>query len=290
LTATGLSGTGWSCTLGTLTCTRSTVLAAGASYPPVTVTVTVASTAPASVTNQVTVSGGGETNTANNSASDLAAIMSPTSGLVAAYSFNEGTGTTAADASGTGNTGTLTDATWTTAGKYGGALSFDGSSALVSVLDAPSLHLSTAMTLEAWVKPSAVIDGWSDVIYKGDDTYFLEGIPAVGGTFGSTWDETSGPAALSVNTWTHLAGTYDGVMLRLYVNGIQVSSQTQTGNLATSSDPLQIGGDSIYGQYFEGTIDEVRVYNVALTATQIQHDMNTPIDTVGLMPALRQIR
>ena len=74
LTATALAGTGWSCTLGTLTCTRSDALAAGASYPAVTVTVNVASTAPASVTNQATVSGGGETNTANNSASDPTAI------------------------------------------------------------------------------------------------------------------------------------------------------------------------------------------------------------------------
>ena len=74
LTATALAGTGWSCTLGTLTCTRSDVLAGGASYPAVTVTVTVASTAPASVTNQATVSGGGETNTANDTASDPTAI------------------------------------------------------------------------------------------------------------------------------------------------------------------------------------------------------------------------
>ena len=74
LTATALSGTGWSCTVGTLTCTRSDALARGASYPAVTVTVNVASTAPASVTNQVTVSGGGETNTANDSASDATAI------------------------------------------------------------------------------------------------------------------------------------------------------------------------------------------------------------------------
>src|SRR6185369_1791361 len=74
LTATALTGTGWSCTLATLTCTRSDALAAGTNYPAVTVTVTVASTAPASVTNQATVSGGGETNTANNSASDPTAI------------------------------------------------------------------------------------------------------------------------------------------------------------------------------------------------------------------------
>jgi len=70
LAATALSGTGWTCTLGTLTCTRSDVLANGSSYPAITLTVTVANNAAASVTNSVTVSGGGETNTANDSATD----------------------------------------------------------------------------------------------------------------------------------------------------------------------------------------------------------------------------
>src|SRR4029434_8869693 len=70
----GLSGTGWTCTLASLTCTRSTALGAGASYPVITLTVNVSSTAPASVTNTAAVSGGGEVNTANNSASDVTAI------------------------------------------------------------------------------------------------------------------------------------------------------------------------------------------------------------------------
>ena len=74
LTATAISGTGWSCVLGTLTCTRSNALAAGASYPVITVTVTVANNAAASVTNSVSVSGGGQTNTANDTATDPTTI------------------------------------------------------------------------------------------------------------------------------------------------------------------------------------------------------------------------
>jgi uncharacterized repeat protein (TIGR01451 family) len=74
LTATAISGTGWTCTLATLTCTRSNALAAGSSYPVITVTVTVANNAAASVTNSVNVSGGGQTNTANDTATDPTTI------------------------------------------------------------------------------------------------------------------------------------------------------------------------------------------------------------------------
>jgi len=84
LTATALSGSGWTCTVATRTCTTSTVLANGASYPAITLTVTVASTALASVTNSVTVSGGGDTTTGNNTGTD-ATTVSPT---VATVSVN----------------------------------------------------------------------------------------------------------------------------------------------------------------------------------------------------------
>jgi uncharacterized repeat protein (TIGR01451 family) len=74
LTATALNGTGWSCTLGTLTCTRSDALSASSNYPAITLTVNVANNAAASITNTATVGGGGETNTANDSASDVTTI------------------------------------------------------------------------------------------------------------------------------------------------------------------------------------------------------------------------
>ena len=208
-------------------------------------------------------------------------IAAGSPGLVAAYGFEEGTGTTAADLSGNGNTGTLNGATWTTAGKYGKGLVFNGTSALVSAPDATSLHLTTAMTLEAWVKPSAVTTGWRDVIYKGNDNYYLEGtsdhsgVPGSGGTFAGS--PLYGTSALAVTTWSHLATTYDGATLRLYVNGAQVASRAQTGAIAVSTNPLEIGGDLLNGQYFNGTIDEARVYNRALTAVEVQADGNTSV-------------
>lgn len=75
LTATGLTGTGWSCTLATLTCTRSDALAAGASYTPLTLTVTVAVNAPVNLVNSATVSGGGESNPANDTSSDPTTVV-----------------------------------------------------------------------------------------------------------------------------------------------------------------------------------------------------------------------
>ena len=202
------------------------------------------------------------------------------SGLVAAYGFEEGRGASVADLSGNGNTGTLSrGVTWTTHGRFGSALKFDGSSGRVDILDVPSLRLTTAMTLEAWVNPATVSNNWSNLIYKGNDNYALAatsdqaGPPA--GRRGV--NKASGTALLPTNIWTHLAVTYDKTMVRLYVNGMQVSSRASTADIPTSAFPLQIGGDSLHGQYFQGLIDEVRVYNRALSQAEIQADMNTPL-------------
>ena len=207
----------------------------------------------------------------------------PPPGLVAAYGFNEGSGTLVTDLSGNGNNGTISGATWTTSGRYGNALSFNGTNALVTVNNAPSLQLTSAMTLEAWVYPTTVNSTWQDVIYKGNDNYYLEGTssnsghPVAGAIVGGVYAAAIGPNSLTANTWAHLAETYDGATVRLYVNGWQVASHAQTGAIATSTNPLQIGGDSIYGQYFAGRIDEVRIYNLALSVAEIQSDLNTPL-------------
>ncbi|HET8754994.1 MAG TPA: hypothetical protein VFM58_03245 [Solirubrobacteraceae bacterium] len=76
-------------------------------------------------------------------------------GPVAAYGFDEGSGTAITDSSGTGNDGSTSGTTWSTAGRFGPALSFNGSGAAVTIPDSSSLDLSSGMTLEAWVNPSA---------------------------------------------------------------------------------------------------------------------------------------
>src|SRR5262245_2205408 len=165
----------------------------------------------------------------------VGALAQTPAGPVAAYSFDEGTGTLVGDASGNGHNGAAANASWTAGGKFGGAMVFNGSNTLVTIPDAAALRLTTGMTLEAWVKPSVVTAEWRDVIYKGDDNYYLEATtssaarPGAGVIVGSAHVETFASAALTVNTWAHLAATYDGTVLRLYVNGVQVSTRNRTG-------------------------------------------------------------
>src|SRR5882724_6206253 len=203
-------------------------------------------------------------------------------GLVAAYAFNEGSGTTVADVSGNNNNGTISAATWTTAGKFGSALVFNGTSAQVTVPNATSLQLTTGMTLEVWVFPTGSLAGWRAVLDKNVDGYYLmassdpNNRPAVGGTWTGGNQNTAAPSALALNVWTHLAASFDGATVRLYVNGVQVASQAQTTPFAATTGTLQIGADS-YGEFFAGRIDEVRIYNRALSAAEIQTDMNTAV-------------
>ena len=94
---------------------------------------------------------------------------------------------------------------------------------------------------------------------------------------GSADRTVNATAALATNTWTHLAMTYDGTTMRLYVNGTQVATRAQTGSIATSTSALRIGGNSVWGEWFSGQIDEVRVYNRALTAAEVATVRDTPL-------------
>jgi Concanavalin A-like lectin/glucanases superfamily/Bacterial Ig domain len=209
----------------------------------------------------------------------------PPTGLVAAYAFDEGAGASVADRSGTGNGGSLAGPTWTAAGRFGSALNFDGVDDRVVVADANSLDLTTGMTLEAWVRPTAAGGVWRTVVAKnapGSIAYNLyanrnTNRPAVEVNLTGRLRTTNGAAQLPLNTWSHVAATYDGANLRLFVNGTQVGTAAFTGSLLTSTGELWIGGNSAWSEWFAGSIDEGRVYNRALTAAQIASDMAAPL-------------
>jgi hypothetical protein len=87
----------------------------------------------------------------------------------------------------------------------------------------------------------------------------------------------TGPTVLAAGTWTHVAVTYDNLMLRLYVNGVQVATRAQTGPTTTSTGPLRLGGSTTWGEYLDGSLDDVRIYARALPAAQIRIDRTTPV-------------
>src|SRR5688572_10053278 len=137
------------------------------------------------------------------------ALTAAPAGLVAAYAFDEATGSTVVDTSGNANTGTISGATRVAGGKYGGALSFDGVNDLVTVADAASLDLTGGMTLEAWVRPSSLGSSWRTAVLKeraGGLAYALYPHTGGQGPSGHVFTGTTEPrarlgSALAANAW-----------------------------------------------------------------------------------------
>jgi Concanavalin A-like lectin/glucanases superfamily/Galactose oxidase-like, Early set domain/Bacterial Ig domain/Glyoxal oxidase N-terminus/Galactose oxidase, central domain len=255
----------------TTTTSTTTTTTTTTTTPPSTTTTTTTTPAPTSTTS-----------TTSSTTTTTTTPPPPRTGLVGAWSF-DAAGSVAADASPSANNGTVSGATWTAAGRIGGALTFDGVNDRVDVPDSASLDLTGAMTVEAWVRPTATT-GWRTVLMKERTNglaYALysnndQGRPEVDVRIVAD-RVAAGPAALPANQWTHLAATYDGATLRIYVNGTSVGSRPQTGATTVSASPLRIGGNAVWSEWFAGSIDEVRVYNRALSATEIQGDMTAPI-------------
>lgn len=174
--------------------------------------------------------------------------------------LDETTGLTATDSSAEGNDGLLNGATWTTGGRYGGGALFDGVNDWITIADDDSLDLEDG-TVEAWVKPSSLAD-WATVAIKEDSGGMSYGMYASDGG-GTNWNACLGEECiysppLDEDVWSHLALVFDGDELRLYVNGELIVSQEQFSSPTASSEPLRIGGNNIWGEYFDGIIEDHR--------------------------------
>ncbi len=217
----------------------------------------------------------------NSSASQPQGTGRLDSGLAGYWKLDEGSGTSAADSSTNANTGTLTNGpTWTT-GQIGSAVDFDGTNDYITMGD-QSIHEGMAMmALSGWIKMDALPASNYFVITKSSaiGQYRLAisstGMPTfVVATTNNAWYSSgttaSGTTALTTSAWTHLLGTYDGQYVRLYVNGVLVGagSQAISGNIVSSTSEFRLSYDS-YGNYFNGQIDEVRLYSRALSADEV---------------------
>ena len=154
--------------------------------------------------------------------SSPALAQSGAPGLVAAFGFDEGTGTTVKDSSGNNLNGTIVGATWTTTGMYGNALSFNGTSSYVDLGSPSALQLTGSMTIEAWVKVAANPADDGQIVSKSNGSgWQLKTSPDTGPhTFGISVSVNSTTKAQrysttvpALNTWYHIAGVYDDAAL-----------------------------------------------------------------------------
>lgn len=194
---------------------------------------------------------------------------------VAHWTLDEGTGTTTADVSANGHTGTLQNAVaWTNTGRFGRGLTFDGVDDAVSVADSALLDATTALSLSAWVSPTAV-NTVRPLVSKGSGAglaYRLavaaDNVLEMTLTLNGVATTVRGTSSVTLGGWTHAVGTYDGAALRLYVNGVQQAIVTATGPILDSASPVLLGRDE-GGSTLSGRLDDVRVYDRALTAAEI---------------------
>jgi hypothetical protein len=210
-----------------------------------------------------------------------AAMVYPHPGLVGWWGFDEGSGTVAGDSSGNGNKGTIYGATWV-AGKYGNALSFNGIDNSVSVPYSSTLNLtSSPWTVCCWVNHASLTSGVAQDYIRGRDTvggaqYYLlydtdNTMKVAFYNNSKGWTAASSGMTPAIDTWYLVVGVWDRSTLKIYVNGALKNSVTASAgpNLNLQEVDIGLAGD---GRPMNGTIDEVRVYNRALSATEIQAD------------------
>lgn len=209
-----------------------------------------------------------------------------TTGLVGLWSFNgpDISGTTVYDRSGQGNNGTLTNGPTKVQGRVGQALSFDGTDDYVAINHSSDLVPSSEITLSAWVYPEATGDNY-DFISKFDvgaqRGYNLRidsnNTLVFDLSTGATNSWVIGNTVFSTNQWHHVVATYNGSAIKVYVNGVEDGSTAVSGSIYSSTADLFIGRiDPAYAanRYFEGKIDEVRIYDKALTAAEVKQLYN----------------
>jgi hypothetical protein len=213
-------------------------------------------------------------------------------GLVAAYSFDEGSGTLVRDSSTNGNNGTVFGATWTPSGHTSSALSYIPNS-YVDMPNSASLDIAgKGLTIEMWANITAgssvdyvlmekpwTATGQTYPYYQYGIEYDANGARTLDFLFGDTAGQSVGPFSMLPQTgvWTHLAFTYDGTTVKGYLDGVlKIQGPASTGIQARGVD-LRVGVDGTYHQGFNGKLDDLRIYNRALTQAEVQQDMGQPV-------------
>jgi hypothetical protein len=244
--------------------------------------------------------------TGNRSADSVSVIVSnpipppPVDHLALAYAFDEAGGPTLEDQSGNANTGFIHGATFAP-GVHGNALLLNGTSAYAETPNSPSLDIGgTGLAIAFWIWINPTGSG-VDYVIVGKPWYgaamaypfYQYGVEYSNGYartldfyFGDPSAGVHGPYRMTPSTgvWTHVVFTYDGSWVRGYLDGEEVLVTAETSTIQPRHNSLRLGVDGAYQQFMNGSIDDLRIYSRALTLTEIQGVMQTPVGAPAGIP------
>lgn len=221
------------------------------------------------------------------------AVGSPIASAVGHWKFDEGYGTAAHNSGNCGSTcdGTLsggTIPTWNQSGKFQKALSFNGSTAYVSVADTAALDITGDISISAWANPTSLDSAYHNILFKGTttnnttrqyglrltNTNIWQGYLDIGS---SEYAVACSASAATAGQWAHIVFTRSGANAALYVNGVKKCTSTAfgTGSINSTSNILAIGKiGAANTEYFNGSIDEDKIYNYLLSDDEVKLDYN----------------
>jgi len=208
-------------------------------------------------------------------------------GLVGYWNMDEGSGQTAYDGSQVGvNDGTLHGPKWTTgvrplsgAARGGGGLSFDGVDDFVRVPNSPSVNVTGDITVEKWVRLDFALATYGTTVHKEFQyTFTIRGDRFVSWADSSLWNYAVFgyfDIGLQLGVWHHIVVTKSGSTVRIYRDGAERVVRTGFGGALTSTtNDVSIGAYHFTSRFLNGLIDEVRIYNRALSPAEIRYHYN----------------
>lgn len=211
------------------------------------------------------------------------------------YKFDEGYGDSAGNSGNSGSAlngnlqgscpGAATCPTWSMSGKNGKAISFDGVDDYIDVPDSQAIDFTQDITISMWVNPRSTQKSYADIISKhANGGYIIEQNLNSTNQYYFAWDTTgsgayTGQAALTTlvaNVWQHFVVVKSGATITHYLNGVQTAQATgSSATISVNAQPLRIGNwASTSGRQWNGTLDDLKIYNFALSQNQIKTDMN----------------
>ncbi len=215
---------------------------------------------------------GGAVTVIDDAAHDLA------HGLIGHWAFDEGRGMIARDSSGRNNHGTIMGSAKWTRGRIGGALEFDGTDDFVSIPNEGNFDITGSLTVTAWIRVNAFTRSWQSIVTKGDRAWRLQ---RANNTNSLGWacsdlsrhevGDLYGNRAVNDGRWHHVAGVHDGTKTCLFVDGTLDASEETERTISVNDYPVLIGQNAQQtGRFFLGLIDDVRIYDRALSADELQ--------------------